>query len=104
MSALYAVRAGGKGHVGAIVHDEPGAVPSGRLTQRRREMEEITNRQGLLTELHAAKSGGEAGLHNLGKRAARLLPIGDEIEGEAGLAAQLVLQSGTPSIGDDAVA
>jgi hypothetical protein len=30
--------------------------------------------------------------------------IGDEVEGEAGSAAQLVLQSGTPSIGDDAVA
>ena len=104
MGALHTVRPGGEGHVGAIVHDEPGGVPPGRLAQGRREIEEVANREVLLAELHAAEPGRQTGLHHVGERAARLLAIGDEIEGEAGSAAQLVLQSGTPSIGEDAVA
>jgi len=79
-------------------------VPPRRLPEGRGEREEITNRQVLLAELNRAEPGREAGLDDIRQRAARLMAIGDEIEGEAGSAAQLVLQSGTPSIGDDAVA
>jgi hypothetical protein len=79
-------------------------VLAGRPAKRRGEVEQITYRQVLLAELDAAEPGREAGLHDIRQRAARLVTIGDEVEGEAGSAAQLVLQSGTPSIGDDAVA
>ena len=79
-------------------------MPPRRLPEGRGEREEITNRQVLLAELNRAEPRREAGLDDIRQRAARLMAIGDEIEGEAGSAAQLVLQSGTPSIGDDAVA
>jgi hypothetical protein len=76
----------------------------GRRAERRREIEEVTDRQILLSELKASEPGGEARLDDVRQRAARLMTIGDEIEGEPGSAAQLVLQSGTPSIGEEAVA
>jgi hypothetical protein len=104
VGALHAIGAGGQRHVGAVVHEEAGATPASRLPKAEGEGEEIADLQVLLAELKPPEPGLQAGLHHLGERAARLLTIGDEIEGEAGSAAQLVLQSGTPSMGDDAVA
>ena len=72
--------------------------------ERAGQAQELADAEVLLAELNAAKAGVEAGLDGLRQRPARLCSIGDEEEGEAGSAAQLVLQSGTPSMGDDAVA
>lgn len=78
-------------------------APRGRA-ERAGQAQEVADAEILLAELNAPEAGVEADLDRLRQRPARLCSIGDEVEGEAGSAAQLVLQSGTPSMGDDAVA
>ena len=101
---LDAVGLRGERHVGAVIHEEAGAMAARRLAKGRGEGEELAHGEVLFPELDGAKPGFQAGLHDLREWPARLHPIGDEIEREAGAAAQLVLQSGTPSMGEDAVA
>jgi hypothetical protein len=104
VGALHAVGLGGERHVGAVVDEEARAVAPRGGAKRARQAQEVADFQILLAELNAPEAGVEAGLDGLRQRPARLCSIGDEVEGEAGSAAQLVLQSGTPSMGDDAVA
>ena len=102
--ALDAVRPHRQSHVHAVVYVEARPPASRGLAERRGQRLKRTKGKILLPELHRAEPALEALLHHLGQGPRGLRPIRHEEQREAEAPAQLVLQSGTPSMGEEAVA
>ena len=68
--ALHAVGACRERHVSAIVDQEAGACSSRNLSDRHRQIEQISRGEILLPELDGPKPGADTFLHDLGERRA----------------------------------
>ena len=69
-----------------------------------RELQQIADAQVLFPQLNRAEPGAEALVDDLGDGTPRDPPIGDQVEREVEQRPRQLVQSGTPSSGDDAVA
>ena len=98
VGALHAVGVGGQRDVRPIVDNQPGARHRGAPSQLAREAQELRAAEILLSKLHGGQTRGQAFAdHGEQIPAAGLRPVRDEAESQ-------LLQSGTPSRGEDAVA
>ena len=96
MRALDAVRADGERHVHAVVDDQNRRGSEGPDPAAQRG--ELSDAEVLLAHLNGEQPGGHTRGDDLDEiAAARLATIGDEAEPQ-------LVQSGTPSRGEDAVA